>query len=152
MEPDKQPGIRFEGVDLVSLSFAVEAVPRTPISYGISFGCNALLSEDKKALDVFLTTDLFGRLPENERPPIKFVCVVHGRFVAGEAQIMALQEFARHHAPGHLYPYVREIIASITSRSSLPTLNIGPINVIALIDSGEASFELDQKPKPTQDL
>jgi len=65
---------------------------------------------------------------------------------------MSLSEFAENQAPAHLVPYVRELISNITARSCLPLLNIGPINVAALVKSGSARFEFSSPNKPSQEV
>ena len=152
MDANKQPGIRFTGVDVASLTFAISGQIPKPIPSAISFEITSRLSDDGNSLDIVMKTDLFGGLPENERPPIELNFVLHGQFEATPGENMSVQEFARHYAPAHLIPYVRELIANITSRSILPTLNLGPINVIAMIDAKEASFEITSAQKKAQQL
>jgi len=152
MKPDEQPGIRFAGVDLVSLDFAVKGPLPEKIPAGPSFVFEAQLSEDSKILDVFLTTDLFGNVEDEEKPPVHLSFILHGRFLATEKPSMSLEEFAKHQAPAHLVPYVRELIASLTTRSVLPTFNLGPVNVVALIETGKATFEVSQVRKTAQEV
>jgi len=145
MSSERQPGIRFTGVHLLRIVFAIRGGPREDVGelhYGPSFKVSRKISEDKRRLDLFLETDLFGGVPEEQKPPIEFNFVLHGQFeVAGEEHL-SLEEFAEHQGPAHLFPYAREIIANITSRSPLPTLNLGPINVVALIERGDVDFQM----------
>jgi len=152
MDSSKQPGIKFTGVHLLSLEFKIKGKPESMIPTGLTFETKAELSEDGKALDLYMITDLFGDIEEPEKPPIDFNFVLHAGFEAAEQENLSLAEFARRQAPAHLIPYVRELIANITTRSVLPTLNLGPINVISMIESGQATFELQQRPKDTQEI
>ena len=152
MDPNKQPGIRFTGVDLLALKFAISGQMPDRIPVSASLEIRSQLSEDKKKLDLFLKTDMFGNIQEEKKPPIELNFLLHGRFEGSDEANLSLQEFARHHAAAHLIPYVRELVANITARSILPTLNLGPINVIAMIDSGEASFEITAARKRTQNV
>ncbi len=152
MKPDEQPGIKFAGVDLLRLSFAVKGPLPEKIPLGPTFALEAHLSDDNRTLDLLLTIDLFGSVEEEEKPPVDLNFALHGRFTATEESSMSLEEFAKHQAPAHLIPYVRELIASVTTRSILPTLNLGPINVVALVKSGEASFEVTARRKDSQEV
>lgn len=152
MDPARQPGIRFVDVELIGLRFAVKGEFRTPINTGLNFDIKRFVSEDKKALDVFLTVDLFRNLKMEERPPIDFAFTLAGHFVVGDNPNMSLDEFGKDHAPAHMFPFIRELISNITARSPLPTLNIGPINVAALVDSGQAEFEFSSPPKHSEQV
>ena len=152
MDTGSQPGIKFLGVDLLDLRFAIEGeIPET-IPCGLRLKVASELSEDSKILDILVNTDLFGALEEEDRPPITFEFTLHGRFEATEQTSITMQDFAGHNAPANLVPYARELIANITSRSILPTLNLGPVNVIAMIDKGIAEFVIHEAPKPSQEI
>lgn len=153
MNENKHPGIRFTGVDLLKLEFGITGgFSGDSIAVAPSFSIEARVPEDKKTLDLFLAVDLFGNVAEEKRPPIQLSLVLHGHFEATETPYMALDEFAKHQAPAHLFPYLRELVANITSRSPLPTLNLGPVNVVALIERGDASFEYHLKEKDVQQV
>ena len=150
MDAHKQPGIKFLGTDLVSINFALRGALDPRIRYGIKFQTQCIISDDKKHLDIMLATDLFGDLPSDNKPPIDFKFVHHARFEVVGNESMPLDEFAKFHAAANLMPYVRELVTNITSRSVLPTLNIGPINLIALSETGQADFVLHEEKKKLQ--
>jgi preprotein translocase subunit SecB len=147
VEAGKQPAIRFSNVDLITLNFSVKGPLPEKITSGISFHVEGHVSDDSRMLDIFVEVDLFGKVPPESRPPIELNFILHGRFTKASEDGMPLDEFAKHHAPAHLVPYARELISNITSRSILPTFNLGPINVIAMIENGDASFELNSVEK-----
>jgi len=152
MDPTKQPGIRFLGVYLERLDFAVTGEVPRPIPNALSLKISRRVSDDKKSVRVRIDGDLFGNLPLNERPPIQFEFAVAGRFAVTETPNLSLDEFAVDHAPAHLVPYIRELISNITMRSSLPALSIGPLNVKAMVESGSATFEVSESEKEEQQL
>ena len=151
MDTDSRPGIKFLGVDLLELHFAIRGEVPERIPWGLSLKVTSEVSEDSKSLEVFLSADLFGAIKEEERPPITCAFTLRGRFEATEQMAMTMQDFAKHNAPANLVPYARELIANVTSRSTLPTLNLGPVNVIAMIDEGIAEFVLHEASKPSQE-
>ena len=52
--------------------------------------------------------------------------------------------------PEESIPYLRELVANVTTRSPLPTLNFGPINIGALMKGTSTKLELRQSKKPAQ--
>ncbi len=156
MDTEQQPGILFKGVHLVQLAFRLRAAPTAKgeaqerISFGPRFAVGADFSEDKKKLDLSLTFDAFGAVAEGRKPPIDLNFTLLGQFEAVGEGHMPLEQFAKDHAPAQLVPYVRELLADITTRSPLPTLNMGPINIVALVSAGEATFEIHAEEKKAQ--
>lgn len=142
MDESKQPGIRFLGVELLRLNFDITQVAMEDLSYGVSFKTDARISADEKHLDLFMGVDLFGDMPKAKRPKATLEFILLGSFEIVGKQNMPIEQYAREHAPALLVPYVRETIANITTRSALPTLNIGPINVIALAKAGKSDIDI----------
>jgi preprotein translocase subunit SecB len=152
MDETKQPGILFKGVQLTQLSFSVHGPVPKPIPFGPRFELKGQLSDDETGLVLSLTADLFGRLDQKECPPVELKFTLAGTFEATEKGNMSLRDFAKHNAPAHLVPYARELIANITARSALPTLNLGPINVIAYLEHGADDIAIETAPKTQQAL
>ncbi|MDZ4122276.1 MAG: protein-export chaperone SecB [Candidatus Cloacimonadaceae bacterium] len=46
---------------------------------------------------------------------------------------MGIDEFMKVNAPAHMYPFVREFVASLSTRSNMPSLILPPINIAAMI-------------------
>ncbi len=152
MDAKNQPGIRFLGIDLLQLEFAMTGQIPKRIPAAWLFSVTSQFSEDKKTLDLFVKTDMFGNLPDAEKPPIVLNFLFHARYEVTEGENLSLEEFSRHNAPAYVIPYVRELVANITSRSVLPTLNLAPINIIAMIDAGEAKFEVALADKRSEEV
>ena len=150
MDTEEQPGIRFLGTHLKGLDFLVSGSAPKPIRTALRLSIARDLSLDKSSLQVRIDGDLFGNLSPEERPPIVFTFSIVGRFAVTEHPNLSLDEFATDQAPAHLVPYIRELISNVTARSPLPTLNIGPVNVKALVESGKASFEFTESAKDEQ--
>ncbi len=148
----RQPGIRFMGIDLIDVVFRMNGPVPEQLRFGLAFEMVADISEDGKKLGFAMTTDLFGALKEEERPPINFKFAFVARYEADDDASVSLEEFARAMAPAHVVPFVRELVANITSRSPLPTLSIAPINVVALIGDGTADLTIRQAKKRTRTI
>jgi len=146
----KQPGISFLGVDLIKLEFDFSPPRPEKLQYGLSFDNEASFSKDGRQLTYIMRVDLFGTMPEDRKPGIKFKAALVGKFESVGEGNMPLAEYAKYNAPGLMIPYVRELIANVTTRSPLPTLNLGPINVGAFLKGTDATTELGQSKKPTQ--
>ena len=151
MDEEQKPGIRFRGVQLIDLRFSIKGKLPERIPFAPRFNLQANLFDEEKTLNLIFTVDAFAEVSEKERPGIDLAFTFVGQFEAVGEGGMPLREFAKLNAPAHMVPYVRELIANITTRSPLPTLNIGPINVVALINEGQAGFEVSEEKKPTQD-
>lgn len=141
MDQEKQPGIRFLGVYLWELDFAITGPPAKRLQLAPDFDAEIEISEDGTTLDLIVSVDLFP-----EESPVRFRLKISGQFEVGEEPNMPLEEFARNHALAHLFPYIRELVSSTTSRSPLPTLNLGPVNLVALLKDKEAQLEITWSP------
>ena len=146
MKPEESPGIAFLGVKLLRLDFHFRGKPPEKIPASLTFAIKADIIQGKRLL-LHVDVDAFGGVPEDERPDIDLSFTLAGVFEKTTDEGMPLSEFAEYMAPAHLVPYVRELIANITTRSPLPTLNIGPINVRALVERGESTFSLQEEKK-----
>lgn len=149
MNDNVQPCIHFVDVVLTQLQFEVTGEMSGELPLGISLEYQHQIDEEHKLLIAAMKWDVFGNVPPDKRPPIKFTFTIEGAFKGGESG-MTLEEFAQGHAPGHLVPYGRELISSITSRSPLPTLRIGPINAIALMKTGKSPLAASKTKKRSQ--
>jgi len=134
---------------LKELNFSVHGPIPAEVPLGIDFSAAQQLSEDGTILEFTLKTDLFGKIREGDaKPPITFNFTILGQFLKLSDDGMDLENFAKYHAPAHLFPFVRETIANITARSQLPVLTLGPINVIALLDNQDTSFDVHVSDHP----
>ena len=65
---------------------------------------------------------------------------------------MTLREFGEHHAPGLLFPYVRELISNLSARTVLPHLNLAPVNVFAWVKTGRATLTMVSAAQPQSEV
>ncbi len=52
-----------------------------------------------------------------------------------EPQNVSLPDFAKIHAPAHIFPYLRELISSTTARAGLPIVMLPPTNLHTITQS-----------------
>ncbi len=148
MDEEKQPGIRFRGVHLAKLDFELTGPPPSQkLQFAPEFEAESEISEDGLILCLEVSGSLF---PEDA--PVRFRFKIDGVFEVSEDPNMSLDEFARSHAPAHLFPYIRELVSNITARSPLPTLNIGPLNLAALLKGKDSRLEITQSPKESEQV
>jgi preprotein translocase subunit SecB len=127
MDKDKQPGIIFENVYLTKLNFQLPATIQKnnnkTIPYEFQFTKAQKIENNKLIIE--LSVKLFDG----------FELTVIGIFGTKEDEKnMELEQFAESNAPALLFPYIREIVSSITAKSPLPTLRLPPINLVALLN------------------
>ena len=100
MDLNKKPGIRFLGVDLLDVTFAVKGPPPAQgIKVDPSFKITRQISDNGRQLDLLMAVDLFGNVAQIERAPLVFTLTFHAQFQAMEGEHMPLEEFARWNAP-----------------------------------------------------
>jgi len=85
--------------------------------------------------DHFEVGFLFSALPADARPE-KLQVSANAIFrVVGDNQTVPIATFAHGHAPALLFPYIRQVVDELTSRSPYGRLLLPPMNIIALMGS-----------------
>jgi len=120
MDKNKQPGIKFVNVYLSRLNYELPQIEPEKFDYDLNFLDTYKI--ENKTLIYTLTIQLYD----------EFNLELTGIFqtIEGEENL-DLNKFADINAPALLFPFAREIINNITSRSPLPDLLLPPINLIA---------------------
>lgn len=139
MDPEKQPGIVFQGVYLTELHFRLAAKGPEELRYDLALDVSSKIEDGEdggKRLFITLRADPMSHLAEK---PFEMRIVLVGVFEAVRDSNLPLEEFAEKQAPALLVPYLREVIANITSRSTCPALVLPPLNVHALIEASRRS-------------
>ena len=84
----------------------------------------------------FLTLNASGMSKDNDELVFKAVIRYMGVFCEDEEKPnMAIEEFMKVNAPAQIYPFVREFLASLSTRSDMPPLILPPINMAALMEA-----------------
>lgn len=88
--------------------------------------------------------------PPLDARPEKVQVSVNAVFrVVGEVQTVPVAQFAHGHAPALVFPYIRQVVDELTSRSPYGRVLLPPTNIVALManfDVAEASGNKRQRP------
>ena len=137
-----EPMIGFQGVFLDRVAFTDVgrgALPPTELQF--NFGLRRHVLEEGRAAEV---TVALGITPQGGESSMSLVVEMTGRFevLPGERG-MGLEAFLQHSGPALIMPFLREVVANLTSRSRLGQILFPPINVVALVEDGEKTAKPD---------
>lgn len=127
MDKDKEPGIKVESIILVESFF--KRIPNVvlPVPMNININVANNINNEKKQLITEMKVSL-----NSDVDPVYANIVYVGIFSVIDQENITLQQFAEHHAPAYLFPYVREEIHNRSIKAGLHPIIIQPLNFIAL--------------------
>lgn len=102
--------------------------------------------------DQFEVGLLFSVPSMDSRPERLEVAVTATIRIVGVDQTVPVQMFAYAHAPALMFPYIRQVVDDLTSRSPLGRVLLPPTNTVALMSKFNASESTGAKqvrPKPS---
>lgn len=82
---------------------------------------------------------LFSAPPLDARPEKVQVSVNAVFRVVGDIQTVPIAQFAHGHAPALVFPYIRQVVDELTSRSPYGRVLLPPTNIVALMASFDAT-------------
>ena len=126
--------ISYKRVRLLKLNFELNPSKeiKTPCNVTVGFNVKNNLDKEKRTL----TTVLIGTLKTQTEPELFTLEVtVEGVFEGDNNE--DLEKFSHVHAPAHLFPFIREIIANTTMRAGIPPVLLPPVNLVATKISSE---------------
>ncbi|MEO7455337.1 MAG: protein-export chaperone SecB [Gemmatimonadaceae bacterium] len=142
------PANTESGYILESLTFPVQvlvaAVP-DPTAENAEWGWDWQW-KDRDHFEVGL---LFVGPPLDARPEKVQVSVNAVFRVVGDVQTVPIEQFAHGHAPALIFPYIRQVVDELTSRSPYGRVLLPPTNIVALMasfDAAEASGSRSPRP------
>lgn len=137
MDKNKQPGISFDDIILKELVFSrKQGFPDRPelniqLESGVSF------SPDEDRLVYEMSCEI-----KDEKDFFNIKCTMIGFFSVMEGkENMGLREYSKLNAPAAIFPYIREAIASTTTKAGIPPVIIPPINLNSLKRGSEENNE-----------
>ena len=134
MDKRKQPGITFNSIALKKLNFERNCEGGIKdLSGNLSLNITATkkISEDKKGLLIELKIETTHK---SEDYPYSFDLEIEGIFsIKSPENFPDLEKFAEINASAILFPYAREVITNITTKSGCPPLILPPMNLIAML-------------------
>ena len=138
MDRLKQPGINFDGVFLKDLHFT--RAPNMPASdVDTSFDFRRAISADKRQMNYEVTCEM-----ADKKGGFNLHCSIIGMFSCIKGQEnLDLETFAEINAPTLIFPYLREIITSITVRAGIQPVILPPMNVLAMMQDDNIAITTD---------
>lgn len=124
----------FNNVILIeSLFKRVSEVDYTSNDYDNKLNIDISKSIEGNELSVELTVEI--KTGVGEKTDVEMVVKMVGQFTrtAGIDQI-PVERFAKVNAPAIIFPFVREHIASVTSKAGIPTILLPPINFVKMAE------------------
>ncbi len=143
----KQPEFHIQRVYIKDVSFEA---PNTPHIFQKEWQPEVKLDMDTKTVvlaediyEVALTLTVTCTLGEETA----FLCEVKqaGIFTAANLDPQQLAHCLGSYCPNILFPYAREVVASLVTKGSFPQLNLAPVNFDALFASHMAKLEAEQQ-------
>lgn len=142
MNVDKQPGIRFNDIILVSECF--NRGVNVPKDSELEFDINVSWGNNEENYIVELTTNL--KLIANDECVMELENKFAGSFSVIKGQEnMDITTYITTNATALMFPYIREHISSITQKSGIKPVLLPPINVVALIKEKQFKGNLTKK-------
>jgi preprotein translocase subunit SecB len=125
MDKNKPPGISFDDIILKELVFSRKEGFSEKLELDVQLESYVSLSPDEDSLIYEMSC---GIKDKNEYFNIR--CTMIGFFsVIKGKENMELREYSNLNAPAAIFPYIREEIASTTTKAGLPPVLIPPTNL-----------------------
>jgi preprotein translocase subunit SecB len=147
MEPTKQPGLRISQIFLARSRFEhtrnpAELPPNTPIgdvtsAVSVSVGVNEENSVGFVSVTVATTPESTGLY----RFEVEMVAIIEAPPEAN----MSLRDYVTKSGPPTLYPFIRETVATLTSKGRFGAVWLPPINFLPI--TAELIGKMESSPK-----
>lgn len=131
MDKTKQPGINFDGIILTEEKFWRDYSIPEDLSIDLEFQSSNSIEDNKATVEVFTNFKLVDDTQEFLTLDLKFV----GFFSTIEdEENMNIEKFIKDNSLALMYPYIREHITNITSKTGIKPVILPPINLRAIIN------------------
>jgi len=125
MDKNKQPGISFDDVILKELAFSRKEGYSDKPALNMELGSSVSFSQNEDRLVYEMSCEI-----KDEKEFFNIRCVMIGFFSVIEGkENMSLKEYSNLSAPAAIFPYIREAIASTTTKAGIPPVVIPPTNL-----------------------
>lgn len=132
MNKDKQPGIITQSIILLENNFIRYPVYSEAIMPNVQLSYSSNKAQNNTWNGVLAANISAYTEPGDElifEAKIKYL----GVFKADPDNVnLNVEDFIRFHAPAHIFPYLREFLTSLSTRSGLPQIVLPPVNMAAL--------------------
>jgi preprotein translocase subunit SecB len=135
MTTQGQSGINFRAIFVTKMDF--EMFPLQEMGkHSVAFHLQNEFIKDTGKLESILTAKFDSQEPSAEKA-FRLEVSVTGLFEEMPESALTIQQFAEVQAAALLFPYLREAVTTITSKSPVGPIILPPINVPALLKSGD---------------
>jgi preprotein translocase subunit SecB len=137
MDKNKQPGISFDDIILKEIVFSrKEGFSDKPV-FKMNLESTISISPDEDRLVYEMSCEV-----KDDKDFFIIKCTMIGFFSVIEGkENMSMKEYSDLNAPAAIFPYIREEIASTTTRAGLPPVVIPPTNINLLKKNSKAVKE-----------
>lgn len=118
----------FEQIDRVQPAPGEERPKQVPASINIGFGVQ--IGQDGSEGQLTLTVNV---APDPKWHPYKIEVVVSGLFKSKDATSEVFDQFCKFTAPSILFPYVRQVVHSLTMDGVAGPIKLDPVNIERLV-------------------
>lgn len=130
MDKTRQPGIKFDGIILVEESFWRDYSVPEDLTVDLEFSTSNSIENNNAAVEIATNFQLI----KNDKSFVKLEFKFVGFFsVMEEDANMELEYFISNNSLALMFPYIREHITSVTSKSGIKPIMLPPINLKAMI-------------------
>jgi preprotein translocase subunit SecB len=130
----------FNNVILIESQFKrVLEVDYTSPNYGNKLNIEISKSIQDSELSVELTVDI--KTGVGEKTDVEMLVKMVGQFTKStEIDQIPVDRFAKVNAPAIIFPFVREHIASVSSKAGIPTILLPPINFVKMAEEEDKNL------------
>lgn len=140
MDKNRKPGISFDNIILKELFFSRKEGFSDRPEMNMHLTSSASYSKDEDKLTYELSCEV-----KDSKEYFNIKCTMIGFFSVIKGQEnMGLKEYSNLNAPALIFPYIREIIASTTTRAGIPSVVIPPTNLNLLKRPADDNTEAGQ--------
>lgn len=130
MDKDKQPGISFDSIMLVKEDFLRGY--NVPEDSTPSFEVG--MSWDINGSNYIVSLSTVFKLMYEEEEVLKLESEFVGLFsIVKSSSNMDIEQYVKNNSAALMFPYIREHISAITSKSGIKPVLLPPINILALV-------------------
>lgn len=130
MDKTKQPGIKFDGIILVEESFWRDYSVSENLKVDLEFSTSNKIEDNDAIVEV--TTNF--QLIKDDKSFVKLNFKFVGFFsIMEENPNMNMEKFISNNSLALMFPYIREHITSVTSKSGIKPIMLPPINLKAIV-------------------
>ncbi len=138
METAPKPAFTLQNVDLLTVNFRRDDELVNAGSVQNRLQIHTAYRTELPYLFVTLEAEIWQE--QDGKRPLEITVKMGGQFLVAEGTDQTiLENFADINGPAILFPFVRELIASLTTRAGIPTVLVQPLNFMDMAQRRQQS-------------